>query len=269
MIKKHLIFHFFIPDDYETNVAIKMHYACLWKYSNVFDSAEFFISSTEESKIYIGSVKQSLINVFQCKDIRFKEVENDPYFEARTFKENVLYRIEEYEETMVFFGHTKGVRDVVMFEESKEFFLKWIYALYFYSLEFVKEAELKLFTIFHGRKYTFFGSLPLVYTDGTNCIFAGAFYWTNPMTLRKDIKSGEVIPKSFNDRAFAEEFPSIYKRTFNNGFVMCKTGGHNCIEGNWDDFEFFGDGNFDDIAMHFGEYDKFIEGYNELINEIQ
>jgi len=269
MIKKHLVFHFFIPDDYETNIAIKVHYGCLAKYCNVFDSAEFFIASTDMSKKYINDVKCNIINVFKCKDIRFKEIENDPFFEARTFKENVIDKIDEMEETMVFFGHTKGVRDVVMFQNNREFFLKWIYALYFYSLEFVREAEIKLFTIFHGRPYVFWGSLPLVYTDETNCILAGTFYWTNPMTLSKDIKNGEVELKRFNDRAFAEELPSIYKRTFNRGYVMCKTGGHNCVEGKWDEFEFFGDGNFDDVVRHYGEYDKFMEGYNELIRQIQ
>ena len=164
MIKKHLIFSFFIPNDYETNIAIKMHYACLWKYHDLFDSAEFFIASTDESKKYVDSVKLSLLNIFPCKDIRLKEIENDLFYESRVLKDYVIDKLDEFKETMIFFGHTKGTNDVTRYGGPGEGnrFLKWIYGLYFYSLEFIDEAERKLFTAYHGRFHTFFGSFPVV-----------------------------------------------------------------------------------------------------------
>ena len=267
MIKKHLIFHFFIPDDYETNIAIKMHFACLWKYSEVFDSAEFFISSSSESAKYINSVKLTLLNVFTCKDIRFKEVENDYFYEARTLKENLIDKLDDFEETMVFFGHTKGVRDVTMFPTTQENFLKWIYGLYFYSLEYAEEAENKLFTFFHGRSYTFFGSFTTIRPTDGHCYLAGTFYWTNPMTLKKDIDSGEAKLGKMNDRAYAEDLPGIYERKVVDGFVLCKTGGHICRESKWAEFDFY-EGDFDEIIQRYGNYEEFMEGYNEVKKEI-
>jgi len=268
MIKKHLIFSFFIPNDYETNIAIKMHYACLWKYSSIFDSAEFFITSTEESKKYINSVKLSLLNIFPCKDIRFKEIENDFFYESRVLKDYVIDRLDGFKETMVFFGHTKGTNDVARYGGAGkgERFLKWIYGLYFYSLEFVGEAEIKLFTAYHGRFHTFFGSFPIV-TDEDRCFCGGDFYWINPMALNKDIQTGEVKLLEMWDRAYAEDLPKIYNRNLIDGYIIGKTGGHNCIESKLWDLDFY-DGNFDDIVRYYGDYDLFMRGYNELLKDV-
>lgn len=268
MVKKHLIFSFFIPDDYETNIAIRMHYACLLKYSYLFDSAEFFIASTEGSKKYVNSVKLSLVNIFPCKDIRIKEIENDLFYESRVLKDYVIDRLDEFKETMIFFGHTKGTNDVTRYGGAGEdgHFLKWIYGLYFYSLEFIGEAERKLFTIFHGRHHTFFGSFPTI-DESDRCFLAGDFYWINPMALKKDIETGEVKISEMWDRAYAEDLPTIYERKLINGYVICKSGGHNCIESKIWEFDFY-DGNFDDIIMHYGDYDLFMDGYNKLLSSM-
>ena len=266
MIKKHLIFSFFIPNDYETNEAIKMHYACLWKYHHLFDSAEFFIRSTEESSVYVDSVKMTLTNIFKCKDLRLKEIENDCFNESRVVKDYLVDRLDQFEDTMVFVGHTKGTNDVARYggTGAGESFLKWIYGLYFYSLEFIEEAEKKLFTVFHGRYHTFFGSFPTT-IDDSKCFLSGNFYWVNPMALNYDIKTGEIaIPNMWN-RMYAEDLPTLYKRIIVNGAVICKTGGHNCIESKLWEYDFY-DGDFDDIIKHYGEYEMFMDGYNKIIS---
>ena len=266
MIKKHLIFSFFIPNDYETNIAIRMHYACLYRYYHIFDSAEFFITATDESKKYIDSVKISLLNIFRCKDIRLKEVDNDPFNESRTLKDNVIDKLDSFSETMIFFGHTKGTSDVVRYKDNESQFLKWIFGCYFYSLEFVGEAERKLFTIFHGRHHTFFGSFPML-TENGRCFLSGNFYWINPMALSKDIKTGEIEIPEMWDRAYAEDIPTLYKRGIVNNSVVCKTGGHNCVETRWGEIYFY-ETNFDDIVRIYGDYDLFMSVYNELLKDI-
>ena len=266
MIKKHLVFHFFIPEDYETNIAVKMHYACLHKYAHVFDSAEFFVSTTKETEKYLKSVKMSLVNLFDCDNVRIVHVENDDFYESRTFKENVVDKLEDFEDTLVFFGHNKGTTNVNNYQNVDNF-LKWIYALYFYSLEFTGEMEKKLLAIFHGRTRAIFGSLMNITPENDRAQCLGTFFWLNPMQICLDIKNGEVkIPKMAH-RCYAEHFPWIYTYQNLNGITLTKVDGHNCVESRWAQFDFYS-GNFDDIVRYYGEYDMFMENYNETIRQI-
>ena len=267
MVKKQLVFYFHVPDDYETNVAIRMHYACLYRYRDIFDAAEFFISYTEESKKYEMAVKYSLLNIFHDKDVRFKDVENGDFREATTFKENIVDKLDKFDNTIVFFGHTKGTTNVVTFSESSERFLKWIYALYFYSLEFMYEVEKKLIAAYHGRMRSLFGSL-MTRLPGGRVMYAGTFYWINPMAVANDLKFDSVTPVKFADRLYAEMFPTMYGDGVINDTYISKVDGHSCIESNLGDFDPYHD-DFDEIIKYYGDYDLFMKNYNELIKEIQ
>lgn len=265
MLKKQLVFYFHVPDDYETNVAIKMHYACLWKYRDIFDIVEFFISCTENSKKYLMSVKYSLLNIFENKDIRFKEVENDSFCEVRAFKENIIDKLDTFENTLVFFGHTKGTTNVTNYPERVPNILKWIYALYFYSLEFMYEVEKKLIGAYYGRFRSIFGSLSTVAKEGQHLYYPGTFYWMNPMAITNDINNGEIVVPKMADRIYAEFFPSVYKH---DEYFMGKTDGHNGVMAADGTFDYY-QCDFDDVVRYYGDYDLFMKNYNELIKEIQ
>ena len=263
MIKKHLIFHFFVPEDYETNIAIRMHYACLWKYHEIFDKAEFFISSTENSKKYVSLVKKSLINIFDCDDIRIKEIENDEFCEGRTLNDYVINRLGDFKDEIVFFGHTKGVTKVE--GDDYERFLKWIFALYYFSFEFMEECEKKLIYAYMGRFRAFFG--PMMSENGKYAIYPGTFYWLNPMEIKNDLDNGDIKIPKLSNRAFAEGFPSIYPYVITNGRADGKVDGHNGIVSNFYDFDFY-HGNFDEIIAHYGDYETFMDEYNNSFRQI-
>lgn len=269
MLKKHLIFHFFIPDDYETNIAIRMHYACLHKYSGLFDSAEVVISYTKDSEKYIKSVQFSLLNVLKIRDVRMIVKENDLFCEAQTLNEYFCNNIQYFNNTLVFFAHTKGVTNVnssCYYEYGIERFLMWIYALYFYSLEFIDEVENMLIFAHLGRIRAIYG--PMQTKSGDGVFYPGAFYWLNPMTIKNDINSGEISLPLFDNRVFAERFPLMYKYVETPKYRMGKSDGHNGVISNDGDFDhYYGD--FDEIIKYYGEYDLYMKGYNEMLKQIQ
>lgn len=253
-IRKTLIFHFFIPDDYMENVAIKMHFECLKKYSHIFDRAIFYISATEKSKQYISDVRRRLFTVIDCHDVRIKVVENTLFACAPTFREEILRKLGTYEDEIIFWAHTKGATNVSDIPSKREMFLKWIYACYFYSLEFVDEVEHKLFYDYK----MFYGSL-LMEIDKNHGYYVGGFYWLNPMHAYNDlVKRGVPMPKMEN-RGLDEYFCSVFN--FEEGDGVLSTHG---IVTRYLFKQNIYQQNFDEIIEFFGEYDTFMKQYNEI-----
>lgn len=266
MIEKLLVFHFFVPDDYETNLAIKMHLECLRRYASVFDRAEFYISTRSGNETLLTKAKKEIFSLYQWNDIKIKVVEADDFCEARTFKENVVDKIDKFNDTLIFFGHTKGTTNVVNFSDNAEHFLKWIHALYFYSLEFVYEVEKKLLCAFQGRFRSLFGPMMEV-NDNGHAGYPGAFYWLNPMAISNDRARGYVKIDKLADRIFVEAFPSIYKYYEINGMPMGRADGHNCIYSRSGQFNMYRC-NFDEVVNYFGESEKFFAQHNEIMAKI-
>ena len=261
MIEKRLIFHFFIPSDYETNPAIGMHYRCLEKYHKVFDAAEFFISSTEESAKYTEDVKAKLFSIFKCKDIRIKEVENDEFYESRTFKEQVIDRIAGFN-GLIFFGHTKGVGDVNRFIDNMENILMWVYGLYFYSLEFMDEVMNKLVRGQMGMASIMYGSFCQTLDEKwTKAIYSGTFFWINAKSLADDIENGVIKVPRMANRFFDEEFPLVYN--FNGCWGKLSSWDNNYTR-QIDMYRY----DIAEVTKMIGNYDNFIEGYNDIREKI-
>lgn len=256
-MKKTLVFHFFIPDDYETNIAIKIHYACLEKYCGVFDVAEFFIASTEYSRRYIDDVKARLLRIFKCKDIRFAEVENSEFYEAKTFKEQIIDRLEQLN-SLVFFGHTKGTIDVNGKSRIQNI-LMWIYGMYFYNLEFIAEAEIKLIKGYQCNLSRIFGAFCQSIDRPDKAYYAGTFYWLNAPSVYNDVKSGKIYVPKLSSRFYGENFP----------FVYCLENGVESRMSRYTGFVNLHECNMEDVIREYGDYDCFMEGYNEIIEKIK
>lgn len=267
MIEKLLVFNFFVPDDYETNLAIKMHLECLKRYAHVFDRVEFYLSTRSDDKSLMLRAKKDIFSLYQWKDIKMKVLDNNDFCEASTFKENIIDKIDKFNNTLIFFGHTKGTTNVVNFSYCAEHFLKWVHALYFYSLEFVDEMEKRLLYAFHGRQCSLFGPLMSICDDG-HPVYPGAFYWLNPMAVTNDLRSGEIKIGKLADRIYAEAFPGNYKTYEISGFQMSKVNGHNCIYSRGEQFDMYSC-NFDDVVRYFGDYESFFAQYNEIMEKIQ
>ena len=259
MVKRTLVFHFFVPKEYKENVAIRMHLECLKRYSHVFDSAIFSICFEDNDMSRAEEVEKDLMDCGFIKDVRFVLVENSQLTESITLKTHIIDRLGDID-GLVFFGHTKGVTNVKTFSYDVESKLKWIYSLYFYNLEFVDEMEKNLL---YSYPYisTFFGALRTTMDDGITFHYPGTFYWINPMNLYNDVKSGLVtIPKLAN-RAFSESLPLIYKTSNTCHAVACHNQG-------WMEWYDLYNGNMDAVINLFGDEDLFFKNYNDISKQI-
>lgn len=256
MLKKKIIYHFFIPKDYETNIAVKLHRECLKMYCSVFDSAIFYIAYDPETEKYVPELKEFLFNLKDWEDIRINVVENDVYCEAKTFKAEVYDKRAEFNEELVFFGHTKGVINVSTYKYNVENILKWAFGGYFYSLEHVDDAVKELL---YGYR-TFYGSFLMENKELENAMYAGTFYWVNPLRIDTTKQIGK-IPEKLSGRTFAEDFPSYfyfkdgdgYLYSWNNAYLF-ETDFYNC--------------EFDRVISFLGDYEQFMEKYNEIRSRI-
>lgn len=260
MIKKHLVFHFYVPKEYKENEAIRIHLQCLRMYSHVFDSAVFAICFEEKTEELIDEVEKDILSLGFKNDVRIVVVENTLLTESVTFKRFVLDEIDRTE-GMVFFGHTKGVTNKETYKSRWEDIKKWIVALYFYPLEFVDEAEKKMFYP-SPWQITFFGPLMTTYDECKTFNYPGTFFWLNPQLLYNDIKIGMVeIPKMAN-RSFTEDLPFIYK----TGDFCHRVTSHNGI---WTHPCGYYNVDFDMVIDYFGDRELFNERYNKINDSIK
>ena len=260
MIKKTLVFRFFVPSEYKENVAIRMHLECLKRYSHIFDTAIFSICFENDDMSRADEVEKDLMDCGFVKDVRFVLEENSPLTESLALKKYVLDRLEELD-GLVFFGHTKGVTNVRTYSYDVESKLKWVYSLYFYNLEFMSDVERNLIYCYPYVS-TFYGALRTTMDNAVSFHYPGTFYWINPMNLYNDVKSGLVTIPKLASRAFAESLPLIYKESDTCHAVAC-------YEQNWMYWYDLYNGDMDAVIKLFGEYDLFYEKYNEIIDKIK
>ena len=202
VIGKKLVFHFYVTEDWETNVVNKVHFKCLEHYSHVFTDALVCVCSDKKNEQFVPAVKAKFASILNCGSVTLKSVENNLYCEASTFKTEVVDKAAEME-GLVFFGHNKGISKMSALDGyDMDSLLVWICAMYFYNLEFVDEVERELCADFVK---TFYGAF-LMYADfienASHTWYSGTFYWVNPGRL---IKWGKT-PMMF-DREYAEWLP--------------------------------------------------------------
>lgn len=202
MVTKRLVFHFYADESWRDNVANECHFRCLDHFSSIFDEALIVISLKNGGNINENDIKKRFVDVIKAKTLSFKVVENTPYYEAETFKNEIIDKARELD-GITFFAHNKGVSNVFDKDKSLMAVLSWICGLYYYGLSFPEEAEKRLCidlrTMFYGP-----------YLMQTNYInnrghvwYAGTFYWVNTNRL---VKTCSDIPKIF-DREYAEWLP--------------------------------------------------------------
>ena len=130
LVKRRLVYHFFISDDYETNEIYKIHFACLEYFAKIFDEAVFIITSNNENVPYLD-VESKLLKIFKNTRITIEIKTNTALCEAETFYNEV---VKKEESVLTFFFHTKGITNIK--DCSKENIISWILMIYYYSLNF-------------------------------------------------------------------------------------------------------------------------------------
>lgn len=259
MIKKTLVFRFFVPKEYKENIAIKMHFECLKRYSHIFDASIFSICFEDDDMSRAIEVEKDIMDCGFTKDVRFILEENHPLTESIAIKKYILDKLEDFD-GLIFFGHTKGVTNVKTYSWDIESKLKWIYCLYFYCLEFMDDV---ITNLIYSYPYisTFYGPLKSTTDDCKTFYYPGTFYWINPKNLLNDINDGLVSIPKLGNRAFGENLPQIYKTTNTCHAVAC----HNQNWMHWYDLY---NGDMDAVVKFFGDEELFYEKYNEIKKNI-
>lgn len=263
MVEKTLIFHFYIPKEYKENIAVRMHLECLKRYSHIFDHALFVLSVNDDSRHLVNEVEKDIIDCGFDKDLHFKVRDNDGYYEARTFKEEIVDHLGDLD-GLVFFAHSKGISNVVDFPERTENIMKWVYGMYYYSFEFMYEVEKKMIGTFFGRFTSLFGPFLQKCTWDTRggAHFPGTFYWLNPAAICNDLKNNEIELPHFADRVYAERFPNIYP--FNDGKGKVSSHMYRWIN----EYDFYRS-SIDALVNYFGDAEEYFKNYNEIMEKIK
>lgn len=235
-MKKKLVFSFSVFNDCLNNRAIKIHLKCLKYYANVFDEALFVLNDDENDNNntdnntadnFIG-VKQQLISL-PFKNIQIIEKKGNCLYESQVFYDNVITKLNSFNDTLIFFGHTKGCTNYNDDRFNKDNIDTWITALYFLSLFDINDVENQLIKQAEPR---FFGSL-LAETKDDNInnlpnefpMYQGNFFWLNPGRIYNDIITSHTTIPQFYDRWFTEYLPGkMYPDGHNNNIIIAKYG---------------------------------------------
>ena len=269
MIQKKLVFHIYAYDSeyYFDNIAYKLHMKCLSYYSHIFDKACFNISTTNiYNKLLTDRIKHDIINC-GFKDIEIIVTENNLYCEVNTFKHFILNNLGN-DDSIIFFGHTKGITNVIDGVNYVDNILHWIFTMYYMNLddEYIHFSLKSLVQSVGGAQKTFCGTLRTYLRDYSMSFYAGTFYWINPMKLYEDNRQGKVtIPKIYN-RNYCEELPTMY-RDENNIYHGLGSFDSKGVE----NYYLYNDNPWDEIAEYLtsGKSEEYIKLYNKFIEEIK
>ena len=206
-IYKKLVYHFYLEEGFEENIANIVHFRCLEKYSNIFNESIIVISPKEpQNEALINKAKGFLINVLKSPILTFKVAKNTRYYEAQTFYDEIMSKLNE-SEGLTFFAHNKGVSNVLNNAISKESVMRWICGMYYFNLNFIDEVENRLCADFLG---TFFGSYLMTgenVSSKNKLWYAGTFYWLNSGRLLKYCERENIKLPKISDREYAEWLP--------------------------------------------------------------
>lgn len=225
LIKRRLVYHFFISDDYETNEIYKIHFACLEYFAKIFDEAVFIITSNNKDASYLD-VENKLLKIFKDIRVTIEIKTNTKLYEAETFYNEV---VKKEESVLTFFFHTKGITNIK--DCDKDNIIQWILAIFYYSLNFKSDMEEQL--LFYPY-ITFYGSCKGVIkeTNGAlnknSTIYMGCGYWINNVRLTKEKKN---IPQ-IADRWYGEMLPYYFEEKCKGSYKDVYIQGHDFYHGN-------------------------------------
>jgi hypothetical protein len=272
-MKKKLIYHLYIGEDFESNEAYDLHFHCLKYFINVFDKIDFTICIDKELRKYFLLKAYNWINNLEFSgEIIINVVDNTNLREAKTFKDKVVdaNNSKEY----VFFAHSKGISNLRNENINKESVITWILAMYFYNLNFIKELE-NIFSGENRRPEIFYGA-PLVIFDRDaypvyghkSCIeYSGTFFWTNGPRFYNGKITGAFPDIVFGGRDFAEQYPGFFcdRKIYGQGLSS-----HNDVALDGHSFDFYNLDlhQWDYVIEILGNKEEFKDFVNKIKNNI-
>ena len=140
-----------MKDDFEENIAYKIHTYCLQKYIHIFDNVKFTLSVDDLSNHkLIKSGYEWIDNIGANCETQINVVKNNELGETDTFVREVLGLNND---GMVFFAHSKGVSRMIDGKINSSV-LYWILTLYYENLEYVSDIE-KCFFLWYNDAIKF------------------------------------------------------------------------------------------------------------------
>lgn len=199
-MKLHWIYVLYVKDEYCNNDIYEWHYKLLHKYSQYFNSIHIIISIDEQ--LYYDSdiiyrIKSRLIDTLNCNNIELTTEFNNPYYrEGEFYKKYVYDQLENLQDSLIFFGHSKAITNPSNYEYIENTKL-WVYSLYYLNLNWIEEMRRKLVD---EPNYIFYGGLYFKdyrHNNINNWFYSGSFHWVNPKRLLKYFKDNDVDPSQF------------------------------------------------------------------------
>ena len=208
-MRKRLVFFWYVDCDRESSPVYTLHMNLLCRYSNVFNEA-LFVMSLKETDDQHRSMAMRLGHRLVSGgyvNARFIFEANTELREAKCFHEHVRSAVVNGEESMIFFGHNKGLTNT-----WTESLLTWICSMYFFSLERRGEA----FDAMEGHRKAAYG-FPVALTSEefksieihplNGFYYAGAVYWINAAVSNMALRLGKADDTHpLTDRFYAEEY---------------------------------------------------------------
>lgn len=225
---KKLVFSFFVSEDTYGLKINDIHFRCLHRYRDVFDTVDvtLIVNSREDNCMdFAYDAETRFLRIFRGKDISFSIIDNNEFRESRVFYDKIASKLDDNE--LVFFGHNKGVSNVSRFNDREIY--TWVCGMYYYSLNFMDEVDKALV----GGKFFSFGSFltrneePERYNK-YGWYYIGTFFWINCVKLRSYMRTHGIGLPEMGDRFYDEEFlgniidtwPLIMAGSHNNAYLQ-------------------------------------------------
>lgn len=263
-MKKTLVYHLYIMDNYRENIVYWVHLFCLQKYINNFDLVKFTICVEDLSRQDLIMAGYEWITALSANcEIQINVVKNDEMGESRTFGREIL---DMNSDGMVFFAHSKGVTRIIDGQISESILL-WLIGLYYYNFNEIDVIEKRFLDmplkqdVFYGT--LMFGSENEVYDYAFGKHYSGNFYWVNMPKYRNLRAINKIPPMQVTGRWFAETYPNMVCNFERQG------GGLGTKNNVWFDMEHIqvykmNREQWTDIFSNYGDIDEF----NDFIDEI-
>ena len=202
-MNKKLVFAFYVPENFYSDI-INLHFNCLEKYKNSFDSVEVvFILDENYNAENLLEAENRFAKIFLGKPLSFSMVPNTKYREAIVFYEYVAKKLADNE--LVFFAHNKGITNVVKYDVNQVY--TWVIGMYYYSLNFMDEVEDMLL----NKKFMSYGPFLTQNEEPENptkygWYYIGTFFWVNGKKVWQYMKNNDIELPVMGDRFYGEEF---------------------------------------------------------------
>lgn len=262
LIKKRLVFSFYLDENTFENEANILHFKLLRRYLPQFDEVVFVIIKNDNIPPEMVKRLQRLILTFYNGDIFFKLYPNTEYKESYVFKKEIVDKMKTLD-GYTLFGHNKGITNMTWAEKDE--IKKWICGLYYFNFPPDFISELNNFNrLFFGAFKTDIAKHSMFHDSFmAKWLYSGTFYWGNYQTIDRYIRKMNIELPPLSDRWYDENWPgTVCKQEY--GF----TWGQRYVVGS--------PVNYDNVDSWLqvcyppecGIYQAFIDFYNEIENEI-